>query len=367
MKTFTARYWLQLVLLMLVPVYSTSQYTGGTQDGCSVATITKQNSGPAIYYGGTQDGVAFYLKTNTNPTTNIYLGGTDDGASSYTKTNSNPTANIYLGGTQDGVSLAYITGQNSTDTIYRGGKEDGVSSFLKTGQNAIPNIYLGGTQDGVSSNIYTNKNQSPSIYLGGPDDGASVFVAQKQNAFALMIKFSGKWAGNDALLDWDAMAQPGIDNFELERSTDNGIQFTTITRVAAGAGTVGKTSYIHTDVAAHTLPADNVIYRLKAIGTDGTPAYAALVRLDKDKSAPVMMVYPNPNSGRFTLSLANTDNNYDGFVYLVNDAGGKAVQKGNITGANTTFNLSGNAAGTYFLSVFKNSKLVQHFTIVIAH
>ncbi len=240
-------------------------------------------------------------------------------------------------------------------------------------QNLLPSIYRGGGDDGVDNTLVLKNNPLPEIYKGGGDDGYSIYTIITQNPLPLkstVLVFNGKWAGNDALLDWSTNINPGVDHFELERSDNGGITYTKVTEVTPGASMFSKslsTAYTYTDAGAYNLSADFLLYRLKSAGSDGKITYSAIVRLAKDKTAPVLVVYPNPNSGRFTLSISNVQQGFKGFEYLVTTADGRAVQKGIIQDTRTLFDLTNKAAGAYFLSVIKDGKPIQNFTIIIAY
>jgi hypothetical protein len=360
-----------LLALLLAPLCCFAQYKGGQDDGASIKAAPNQNALPALYFGGDSAGYVMGIAPGQNLLPGIYTGGADDGVAILARTLQNPGADIYKGGAQDGFAVLGITQQNTTGNIYKGGADDGVSVIASRGINVAPSIYTGGDSDGVDNVLVLNSNPLPGIYAGGVDDGYSIFIKNVANPLpskpAGLLQFTGRWYGNDALLEWTTNEGPGIDHFELERSDDGGKTFTKVAATPADDKRNGQRNYTNTDIAAYVLPADALLYRLKSIRKDGSAAYSGIARLTKDKTAPVLVVYPNPTSGQFTLSVSNLRQGYKGYKYIVSAVNGAVMQQGDITDAHTAFNLSGKASGTYFLAVLRDGKLIQNFTIIIAH
>jgi len=357
------------LLLLLMPVCCFAQYKGGQDDGAVGKLQVKQNALPTVYTGGAGNIYAYAMVTGQNPTPGIYNGGRDDGiamVNPHAKQNVLP--GIYAGGKDDGSGAIVVTFQNAFDNIYAGGDNDGADSRIDSAQNKLPSIYTGGHDDGADVRKVTLNNPLPGIYTGGKDDGFATLKRTVQNAMPLrpagVVEFSGKWAAGDAQLQWAVSNMPGIARYELERSGDGGKTFTRISVVQAAKN---GTNYTNTDKGAYGLPADILMYRLTCVREDGSAAYAGLARLTKDAAAPVLVVYPNPTAGRFTLAMDNMRDGYRGYEYVISTTDGKVLFKGNIKNAHTSFNLSDKAAGAYFLTVFKNGKTVQNYTIIVAH
>jgi hypothetical protein len=362
------RYFLS-ILFFICSIKGFAQYKGGSNDGTALATATNQNAIPNIYSGGINDGVALNVVTNQNPITNIYTGGINDGVALNVVTNQNPITNIYTGGINDGVALNVVTNQNPITNIYTGGINDGVALNVVTNQNPITNIYTGGINDGVAMSSVVNNNPLPAIYSGGINDGYAFTVALNQNLSVplpvTLLYFTGAWADRTAVIDWETGIETNLDHFELERSDDGGNSFGFVASIMPNTPANGH-QYRYYDTKAYNLPVDYFLYRLKAIDKNGGFKYSAIVRLAKDKKAPVIVAYPNPTSGHFTLTMSNTPN-LNGYSYVVVSTDGKLMKKGIIQQNSTSFDLAAFPAGIYHLSVYKDRDLLQHFAIVLTH
>ncbi len=353
-------------LIALSP--ASAQFKGGSNDGIAFSAVLAQNALPNIFRGGNNDGHASITVSNQNAIPGIYLGGNNDGVALANVSNQNAIPGIYLGGINDGVSLFNAVGLNASPGIYAGGFNDGHAIALAASQNALPGIYLGGLADGVAIAGASNANALPGIYFGGAADGYAITVSLNQNPSGQIVplplellKFSGSWFNDDAVLAWETGEEGALDHFELERSDDAGRHFDFVSSIALNAQS-GEHDYRYTDVKAYYLPADFLLYRLKCVGRNGGVKYSATVRLNKDKSLPVFVAYPNPTAGRFTLAIMNVKD-IIGYDYVLSTMEGKILKREKVREANTSIDLSGFAASTYHLSLFKDGKLAQHFTI----
>ena len=69
----------------------------------------------------------------------------------------------------------------------------------------------------------------------------------------------------------------------------------------------------------------------------------------------VNALYPNPTSGRFSVTFSKSVSNAS---ITITDANGKAVQQVKASGNKIDFDLSALAAGTYFVRIEENGKLI---------
>ena len=346
---------------------ASAQYRGGVDDGQAYKFISNQNATPDIFRGGFNDGFSSVISVNQNPLPGIYVGGANDGFNMASAIFQNSIPGIYFGGRNDGIATAHINNQNASPGIYVGGTNDGFSSELFKFQNPGASIYLGGSNDGWASSLTNLQNALPGIYFGGANDGWATVIVYKQNSTVLVplkiLAFNGKWITNDAFLNWQINGSLEIEKMEVERSTDGGRQFTKIANVTPQA-TDFTENYNYTDISAWNLPSNFLLYRLKFAGITGRIAYSTVVKLNKDKSAAIMAAYPNPTSGKLTLSIQNVSDFTD-YGYQVYSMDGKLVQHGNINSGSTYLDLQRSAAGTYNLIVFKKGSIIQKFKIIL--
>lgn len=357
---------IHIVVMAIMPGLCSAQYHGGANDGVASGLAALQNKLPGIYTGGANDGHDLRQTNSQNATAAIYLGGSNDGVAIAGANAQNALPPIYRGGVNDGVALALATAQNNVPSIYTGGPNDGVDAKQVSAQNALPAIYRGGINDGVSSLLALSENETPGIYKGGTDDGYAVAVSQGQNSsFPLplsLLRFEGNWFNEDAILAWQTKDEQGLDHFELERS-EGGRSFHFVARIEPGGNQAGD-EYRYTDVGAYELHADFFLYRLKLLDQRGGFRYSGIVKLSKNKMAPVIAAYPNPTKGRLTLAIVN-EQSVTGYGFLLSSSEGKIMQRGSISASHTAIDLSGLPAAAYHLVVFKDGQPLQHFTILL--
>lgn len=356
-----------LIIFVMLPALCRAQYRGGSNDGVGTDAATVQNPIPDIYKGGSNDGHSSFAATNLNALPPIYAGGANDGVASISFTNLNAIPSIYAGGENDGVSAVLVSSLNALPPIYTGGNNDGVAEASVSDLNPLPSIYHGGTDDGVGIFYSFEENPLPQIYTGGVGDGYSMSVSLNRNPSVplgiTLLDFSGQWFNDDAVIAWHTAKEKGLDHFELERSEDEGKSFAAIAHIPPNSQP-RQFEYRYTDVRAYYTHADFLLYRLKCVDARRGYRYSAIVKLFKDKTQPVIVAYPNPTNGRFTLALMNVQN-FSDYAYVLTSIDGKLISRGDIREATTSFDLSHQPAATYHLFLFRQGKQVQHFAILL--
>jgi hypothetical protein len=370
--------YLLLVVVGLLPLTGMAQYKGGSDDGFSLFRSTSQNLSPAIYAGGSSDGHASMAVMQLNSSPGIYSGGSNDGYHMMQpKGIVNAAPGIYTGGPNDGFALIASADQNALPTIYAGGSNDGFDMVQPKGSvNSSPGIYAGGANDGFS--LHSPRQQQniiPPIYAGGESDGYSFTVSLRQNREGVdphdaqrtlpLIHLSGSWFNDDAVLAWQS-AQDSNGFFELLRSDDGGAHFHMVASIRAESNADPEQEYRYNDIGAYSTAPEYLLYKLKCVDKGGDARYSGVVKLSKDRTAAVIVAYPNPTSGHFTLSLLNVATPaFTAYSYALTAADGKLIRQGRVQEANTHFDLSGLASATYRLTVAKDGLRVQQFTIVL--
>ena len=103
-------------------------------------------------------------------------------------------------------------------------------------------------------------------------------------------------------LNWRTTGESNLSSFSVERSTDK-IHFTALTTIAAKNSPAA--AYAYTD---NSSAAGISYYRIKATSNTNAVTYSAISVINKNISATVYGVYPNPvKSNTFNLKLANVD------------------------------------------------------------
>jgi hypothetical protein len=123
--------------------------------------------------------------------------------------------------------------------------------------------------------------------------------------------------------------------------------------------------YSYIDVKALNIAAANFKYRIKWLDKQGNLKYSPVVTLVKNSEEPIIAVYPNPTNGSFILQFKDVKT-FANYKYMLHNAAGVLLEEGSITSVSTHFNLSSLASATYTLSILKENKLIQNFTIILS-
>jgi hypothetical protein len=353
------------MLLFLLKVQA--QYTGGKGDGFELILSHVQNQLVNIYRGGNSDGFTAIAFKSQNKLPNLYAGGSGDGFVASSALLVNPLPAIYTGSNDDGSANALAPLVNELPSIYSGGNDDGATLLREKNQNKLPDIYAGGNNDGYAFMNATGQNIFLNIYAGGADDGYASAIATNQNkSVASLQSFSGAWQQEDAFLLWQISSPENVETFEIERSINNGQSFESLKKIKPGGNVTRRImDYNYLDVKAFNVAGANIKYRIKWIDKQGNLKYSPLVTLTKNSKEPIIAVYPNPTNGSFILQFKNVKIP-ENYKYMLHNAAGVLIEEGNITSASTHFNLSRLTSASYTLSILKENKLMQNFTIIIS-
>ncbi len=189
----------------------------------------------------------------------------------------------------------------------------------------------------------------------------SIFTLGSTSAAAnpLSVKFTDVKAytsGSRNVVEWTNLSEAGVQNYTLEKSVD-GLQFTTLTEVAARSNTSTREGYMQLDGQ----PAEKTYYCIKATELSGEISYSPVVKVYRgDGGSSSFSIYPNPVTGKqFTLQCKGQPresfrlqvlNNTGQVVYTQNwiHPGGQAAQSVELPA-----NLS---KGMYFLQLSGESR-----------
>ena len=161
---------------------------------------------------------------------------------------------------------------------------------------AIDNITVSGTYFDPNNNtnrIANNKNNTGKIDI-------KTITDKKNNPNIVFTTYSEKFPANDLI---------------VETSTD-GTDFNELNKIKSKAvkGSVTKLEYNFTDAQAN----DGVnYYRIKQVNADKTTVISKIVSVDYIKAKNITFtVYPNPNSGQFTVDFSGIENNHEVQIVL---------------------------------------------------
>jgi len=107
----------------------------------------------------------------------------------------------------------------------------------------------------------------------------------------------------DIFISWGTFTEKNNAYFEIERSVNSFSNWEVVGQVKGSGTTDSRSSYSFVD---YTKPTGIIYFRIKQVDYDGHYDYSSIVYI-KCKNNIILGVYPNPNSGVFTLNLGTTD------------------------------------------------------------
>jgi len=142
-----------------------------------------------------------------------------------------------------------------------------------------------------------------------------------------LLLFTAKPKETYVQLDWVTSLEINNDFFQVERSS-NGLDWDVVVEVEGAGISIELLSYIAMDAD----PIDGMsFYRLKQVDFDGQYSYSDVeaVFFDKeDEDISNLIVFPNPNNGRFNLKFSNFDKHAIQLVIL--NQQGQVLWKNNV-------------------------------------
>lgn len=359
---------------------SNSMYSGGNNDGTSFTlaiskSLSAVNSG---YSGGIDDGSNNLLAINISlNASSPFSGGQDDGASIATVNAQMLSAtSMFTGGENDGFnsksSVALIL---NASTNFAGGADDGSSVFLISGLNLFMNsMFNGGINDGIG-NITANALNIGAIgmYAGGEDDGIGFTSVTGIPIVVLSLtwkEFKVAQNGTNALLQWKVGNERNNVGFDIERSFD-GIHFSKIGFVKAEISNQieHQYNYIDTD-PTHFCPSANcneVFYRLRQFDINQKFSFSPIRNMQLSSSPVLFNIYPNPTSNLLSIwinAFRNADLSYD--LQLYDNNGILIIHHKQIKTNLYDLDVQKLSSGIYYLKLSFESHIYS-YPIIIKH
>lgn len=186
-----------------------------------------------------------------------------------------------------------------------------------------------------------------------------------------LLSFTAKAINEtDAQLDWESVNEEDITHFNIQRSV-NGQEWTTIATVNARGGTqANQYNYLDKEVYLPGIGKALFYYRLQSEELSGELDYSNVrtVVFNSPEEEGTVVIQPNPTVGSFQFILYKSLGAIQGTTYEVVDVAGRILRSGTVTSFKTTVDVTGVAAGMYFLRFSKNG--IQNFRpqkIVVNH
>jgi trimeric autotransporter adhesin len=171
------------------------------------------------------------------------------------------------------------------------------------------------------------------------------------------LKFTAKLQNDlSAKLIWETDSEAQTIGFDLERSI-NATSFTKIGFVAGAGQSNTILNYNYSDLNAAKQESPIIYYRLKWLNLDGTFKYSSIAKVDMPIATTTIDIAPNPVKNEMNGKI---NSGFTGNATLsIYDLTGRILQKQTIIlkkGINSfTQNVSGLAAGSYYLSITSQS------------
>lgn len=182
-----------------------------------------------------------------------------------------------------------------------------------------------------------------------------------------LISFTAVSEKDASILNWSTASEKNNYGFYVERS---GIErsWETVGFVAGNGNASNIIHYEYTDfnVFDQAKMSATFYYRLKQVDYDGTYEYSdvKIVRFESNvKEAGLEVeIYPNPASDFLNIKIHNSTENAR---YQFYNLDGRIVNESNLTGFNSTIDISNLTKGIYQLIIIDNNKIVNNTRIMI--
>lgn len=206
-----------------------------------------------------------------------------------------------------------------------------------------------------------DSNFIPFTVTGDPaSQAADRFLLVFKAATVTPVRFisvdASRQADRSIAVKWRVANETNIVRYEVERSP-NGQQFSGILQTDA----INSSSYTKTDIAPL---ADDNYYRIKAIGIGGEAIYSQMVKVAPDRSAPQILVTPNPVKDKM-LQVRFVNQAAGNYQVQISNTVGQVVYTGtiNISAASQleaiTLN-SSTASGSYQVAIRNSGGKIIH-------
>jgi hypothetical protein len=271
-------------------------------------------------------------------------------------------------------SLVYAAIRNYTNDL-----DDSTAAVLQAVfQSGIDSTYIGWTGSGTSGNSSTFLNANTNyVRLDGPrlwleficQNGAVIqnqihyhtVLRDHTNDYGIdltattlplnLLSFDAVAQGKSRLLTWTTSNETNVSHFEVQRTVDPSVSFTTVAKVSATNRS--NSSYTYTDNAV--LDANVVYYRLNTVDKDGRANLSNIVAVQYTGGTSGITLYPNPVQN--VITIANPAMVSNATIRILNSTGKTILQSTNRSGRNLMVDISMLPAGSYIVQLQQGNKI----------
>lgn len=143
-----------------------------------------------------------------------------------------------------------------------------------------------------------------------------------------LLDFTATTNNSTILLQWLTASESNNNYFEIQRS-DNGIDYTTLEKIQSKA--INGNSNTQLLYATNDLKPSKGInyYRLKQVDLNLDHVYHKTIYAHYTPNDQIIFkIYPNPNTGKFSIDISGIENNHDLHI-IIYDKAGKTIKEYN--------------------------------------
>ena len=336
----------------------------------------------SIYIGGTATSgtgasFAFNGTETTNPRSfinNIFVNARSSGAANTNlAAKINGTAgltmneNIFFTPGTGGV-LGHVGGFRTTLALWQANisGQDAQSQYgdplYLAPASATPDLHITNLTSianatGVNMGVINDFDNEIRSTLSPVDIGADAFATTALPVELISFTANCNESGDQVDVHWATASEHNSSHFAVERSVD-GIAWQNLNSTAAAGNSTTLQEYAFLDSAARGF--EIIYYRLVQFDNDGAYEVFGPVSVQCDHSIVSHSVFPNPNSGAFTLELANAEKSSVTYTVQIHDGQGKELYNRKYEVENGfgkyLINLPEFAQGIYYLKISDDNK-----------
>jgi len=237
--------------------------------------------------------------------------------------------------------------------------ESGTYGLNVTEVANIPKLYDVWLKDAYQKDSVNVKQNPMYSFTANTADTASFGITRfsltiRQNPLYAyqLLTFTGTKVNNTAQLSWTAQNEDVYTTFLVQRSTDGGKTFVTLSTIPSNGA--GSYSYVDTSPVA-----GQDQYRLQQVDISGNITYSNIVLIDFQATGLVnagsISVYPNPVGSTLNLNIVSTNIAAATYSIQLTTSNGDAVKIYNATQTTWQGDVSDLRPGIYIIKVVNNA------------